>query len=614
MVENIIWTDSVLRSAVADNMNQEEARVSLSNEKKEDILLYFQPSQIYFMTKIEEEAYLVSSQGGETALTGCEQGWILPLDGQDEIGAIEIKTAGGVEADCGNDEIVVRIKSGECTLIRHASRPHADFFGNQYAFTFEQGEMLEKTLAEFYWGTLLPSVIERTKAVDYPIWRGYVVSTLQPGEYAGTYPDVDHEFQCKGRLALSGGFELGVVKRMMELQFKLMKEDPIQLWRNPCAIQPNGVREYHVRRNSQDGTVNAEMFLVTGNIEVLETAWLYTAATKDLQWLKENIENLEGSASLVEHLTDGNGRLWSDVYYEDQVMKDGMECMSAAMAANAYRKLADLEELLDRKDKAEHYRKQEKHLAEAMVKPVPMGFWDEEKNRFADWIDRNGEVHDHIHLLANSLPVLFSYTSKEQAAAVDRLIQENLGELQRFPTFLSACIEDYTDSEIGDGGPYDLCAAGRYWCWDAAYWANKQDGAMLFQQLCMVAEQAKLDQYKMGERYDMNHVYYQSDINWHGAPYYYEYPCVFSWVLIHDYLGITHDLEVDLSIAPRLTSYGRVAMDSYQVEYEYSQEGFRLKNQAAETRKFRISFAVLYPGKEEMVVSLKAGEEIFIEK
>ena len=53
---------------------------------------------------------------------------------------------------------------------------------------------------------------------------------------------------------------------MIELQFKLMVEDPEKLWRDPCAIQPDGTREYHVRRNSIDAKTNAEMFLVTGNI------------------------------------------------------------------------------------------------------------------------------------------------------------------------------------------------------------------------------------------------------------------------------------------------------------------------------------------------------------
>ena len=47
---------------------------------------------------------------------------------------------------------------------------------------------------------------------------------------------------------------------------------------------------------------------------------------------------------------------------------------------------------------------------------------------------------------------------------VDALIHRDLDEFQRFPTFLSSRSAEYTDSEIGDGGLYDLCAAGRCWC------------------------------------------------------------------------------------------------------------------------------------------------------
>ena len=80
-----------------------------------------------------------------------------------------------------------------------------------------------------------------------PTPLGYVRSTMA-GMYAGTYPDVDHEFQIKGRIAWGSRLDLDVVRRMIELQLRLMREDPAGLWRDPCAVQPNGDREYHVRR------------------------------------------------------------------------------------------------------------------------------------------------------------------------------------------------------------------------------------------------------------------------------------------------------------------------------------------------------------------------------
>ena len=212
---------------------------------------------------------------------------------------------------------------------------HCDIVGNSISLDFENGKEFEEAVYQFYWRTLLPSVAERTAGAGYPVRDGYVVSTLQKEVYAGTYPDVDHEFQIKGRAAMADSFDLGLIRRMLELQLKLMAEDPEQLYRDPCALQPNGVREYHVRRNSKDLQTNAVMFLITGNVEIIESAWLYVAASKDLAWFERNKEGLENSLTLVEDCMDRQGRLWSDVYYEDQIIKDGRECMSAALATNA---------------------------------------------------------------------------------------------------------------------------------------------------------------------------------------------------------------------------------------------------------------------------------------
>ena len=155
------------------------------------------------------------------------------------------------------------------------------------------------------------------------------------------------------------------------------------------------------------------------------------------------------------------------------------------------------------------------------------------------------------------------------------LVERELPEFQRFPTFLSARIADYTDAEIGDGGPYDLCAAGRYWCWDAAFWSSRGDGAMLKDQLERVAEQGAQEAWIMGERYDMNHVYYVDDKNWHGAEHYYEYPCVYSWVLFQEYLGVRPGARCRPAIAPRLAEFGEVTLeqDAYRLRYRYAADG-----------------------------------------
>ncbi|WP_457101965.1 hypothetical protein [Microbacterium sp. P5_E9] len=566
------------------------------------------PPGLAFVLDGDDDLFVLPSDPSGRTLAGSGTAWVLPADAFGAEPSWLIEAEGPITARPDASGWTVTVDAASARLTRHRARPHADVTGGGFSLDLPGGDLLADAAAGFYWGTMLPSVIERTTGADYPDAIGYVRSTMA-GMYAGTYPDVDHEFQIKGRVAWGSPLDLAVVRRMLELQLRLMREDPIGLWRDPCAVQPNGDREYHVRRGSMDGSENAVMFLVTGNIEVLESIWLYVARTKDVEWLHRNIADVEGAASGIEEYIDPQGRLWGDVYYEDQVIKDGRETMAQALAVRSFELLAQLEDLLGRSDAAERYRGLRDRLSASLSQPLPGGWWDPEASRFVDWVDRSGRVHDHIHLLANILPVLVGAASPAQSRAVLDLVERELPEFQRFPTFLSARIADYTDAEIGDGGPYDLCAAGRYWCWDAAFWSWRGAGAMLKHQLERVAQQGAQDGWIMGERYDMNHVYYVDDKNWHGAEHYYEYPCVFSWVLFQEYLGVRPALDDDLLIAPRLAEFGEVTLgqDAYRLRYRYAPEGFTVSNLAEVERTFRIDASALFPGSR----GLRLGDEAY---
>ena len=134
----------------------------------------------------------------------------------------------------------------------------------------------------------------------------------------------------------------------------------------------------------------------------------------------------------------------------------------------------------------------------------------------------------------------------------------------------AAKVEDYTPDEIGVGGPYDLCAAGRYWCWDAMFLASQENGARVLQQLLQVCAQAQTDRYQMGERYDMNYVYYNTGANaarsWHGAKQYYEYPNVWIYVFVCLYLDVRRGFDCDLELSP-LFRNGSVTLAQYGVAF-----------------------------------------------
>jgi len=598
--------------------------ISASDNSK-PVELIFQTRTCVGVSREDNKWYVLPLNDASGKISANTNLWILPQDALSKDKAYLIKLSGidSVTAVSENDRLRVNVYSKKFELHTAEARPHSDCFNNRYALNIEGGEAFANTLAGFYWVTMLQSVIEKTKAKNYPYSSGYVISTLNPKAYAGSYPDVDHEFQIKGRLAFASDLDIDVVRRMMELQFKLMQDDPEGLFRDPCSVQPSGEREYHIRRNSQNNKVNANMFLLTGNMEIQEEAFHYFEATKDSAWLSKNIENLEKAAALTIANTDQYGRVWSDVYYEDQVMKDGRETMSGALAAYTFKLLAQMESILNRADKSEYYAGMSKKIAHQLVQPLPQGFWDEQEQRFVDWVDRSGVKHNHIHLLANILPAMFGYTTEAQTQAVAKLVNANLAEFQRFPSFISADVAGYDKNEIGDGGPYDLCAAGRYWWWDASYWKWLNNNEMLYKQLKTVAAEAVKDSYYMGERYDMNHVYYVDNKDWHGADMYYEYPCVYTSILIDNYLGLQHTLNADLSIKPKVSGYGTIEFTNplYNIRYTITAKGFKLKNLSGKSRRFAVDLSSVFKGKQlklatkskteglEAVVTLAANEE-----
>jgi hypothetical protein len=270
-----------------------------------------------------------------------------------------------------------------------------------------------------------------------------------------------------------------------------------------------------------------------------------------------------------------------------------------------------MEDLLGRHDKAAGFTENAKRMAGVLIAPLPMGYWDIKNQRFIDWIDRNGKSHDHIPLLANELPVTFGYATAEQVIAVRRVIDANAAEFERFPSFVAANIADYDKSEIGNGGPYDLCAAGRYWYWDAAFYQAQSHEDILLNQLKTVAEEGARNHYFMSERYDMDHEYYIDGKNAHGAEKYYEYPNVFAAVLVEKYLGLSVPPDADVSVAPHLKGYGEVEFEvpEYAVRYRYSEDGFMLENLSDKPRRYKVDLSALGSTGTRFRLTSEAGDK-----
>lgn len=532
--------------------------------------------------------YVLPLRGRTQRVDGVLRVWLLPTDrdAEDAAWCLQAPDDATLLVDAAADRVTVEVPGARAHATLYAARPRCDVFGHGYALDVPGGAMFERALAGFYWDTLVPTVVERTLAADAPDADGYVLDTLETRTYAGTYPDVGHALHVKGRVLYGDPFDLDLVRRMLELQFRLMREDPEGAWRDPCAVQLDGTREYHVRRSSLDGSANAVMFLVTGNVEILESAWLYVALRKDLDWLRRHLPDLQGAASLIEDLTDRHGRLWSDVFYEDQVIKDGRVAAAQAFAAAGLRHLADLEELVAAHDDAQRHRERADVLARTLVEPLPRGYWHPGRRRFVDWVDRHGTAHDHGSLLAQVAPMWIGATSDEQTEAALAFLDAEEEAFQRFPTFVAADVAAYGEDEIGVAGPYDLCAIARHWVWDASLLARRGLRDRVHAQLRTVALRAEEEDGYLSERYDMDHVHYVDGDPAHGARRYYEYPCTFTWLLFHAYLGIEPVLDADLRLVVRRPHAGswRVASPGVALDVTTADDDWSVTNLAAEER------------------------------
>src|SRR5512146_1003324 len=127
----------------------------------------------------------ISAAGAQVAANRAL--WVLPLDARSKDHSWHLVLHGGeLTAKKTDSGLKVTLRAESLTLSKAEARPHSDPFGNRFSFEISGGRGLEEALASFYWGTILPSIVEKTLAANFPYSSGYVLSTLNVKSYAGS--------------------------------------------------------------------------------------------------------------------------------------------------------------------------------------------------------------------------------------------------------------------------------------------------------------------------------------------------------------------------------------------------------------------------------------------
>jgi hypothetical protein len=130
-----------------------------------------------------------------------------PHPGADEP-AWHIVTDGANRLHSDGDRRTVTVHAGTATVVAHRARPHADVDGARFALDLPGGDAMADALAEFYWGTVLPCVVERTAAAgyhEYPCVYAWVLFT----EYLGIRSTLTADPRIAPQVAGSGTVTLG---------------------------------------------------------------------------------------------------------------------------------------------------------------------------------------------------------------------------------------------------------------------------------------------------------------------------------------------------------------------------------------------------------------------
>lgn len=385
-------------------------------------------------------------------------------------------------------------------------------------------------------------------AVNAKVFFGYfsVCADGQGFGYGNSYPSLDGHQMTDALLRLG---RVDVVKANWNYVRKFQRPDG----RLPLAILPGaagqtigqsapGSRPALSRVDPNGGLythwVPGDPLRALAAPTYIQNADVIYRYTHDRGWLDEQLPSINLAADQLASLTDPDGGVRGAGYYVERPARIEYDGVAQCHAADAFRRVAALDNLAGRLDAARRYQ----DLADRVTGHFRRVFWV--GDHFAEYIHpERGVVSSHGLTDVDWSAIATGLASAEQVAILwPRLKDERRFDYGGMPAGISTRPDSYEAWEFTTNDRYDLAAMGRVWylqCW--AY-ARMGDGNRLVDSIRKVCKVGREHGYSWRERY--------TDKGGHGVEKYCEYPANLIRIVQRFLMGVEFGLDGTLLIEP----------------------------------------------------------------
>ncbi len=260
--------------------------------------------------------------------------------------------------------------------------------------------------------------------------------------------------------------------------------------------------------------------------------------TQDRDWLVAQLPSINLAADFLASLMTEDGAVAGAGYYVERPTRIEYDGVAQCHAADAFRRVADLNALAGNPDAAGRYREH----ADRIERHFRSRFWVGE--HFAEYIHpERGVIAAHGLTDVDWSAIATGIAGAEQRATLwPQLKDERKFRYGGMPTGIATHPETYEKWEFAYDDRQDLAAMGRVWyleCWARA---RMGDGEGLVAAIRPVCEMGRENGYYWRERYGKQGGF--------GAEKYCEYPANLIRIVQRFLLGVEHRLDGALALGP----------------------------------------------------------------